>query len=180
MLLNYQQHDPSTCHIPELSGTSTDTSCLVLILSYERTIWQHAGGADLLWSMCQTLQKQTLGSATRSSWDSRHNWHIPLDKIFKTSAAGMDSHWWFLWEITMSWGDQPSWGKPSARFPQLRIWQMGILPWVRSFYMRMQSRWQEKENCHRCYRENSPWGTRDRATLQVSFQWLIPLHNSDL
>lgn len=93
------------------------------------------------------FMSRRLGSATWSSWDRRHNWHIPLDKVFRASTTGVNLCLLLLWETAMSWGDQPSWAKPSALFPQLRICiliYMGVLPWVQSCYMKMQRRWQER------------------------------------
>lgn len=129
-LLSYQQHDPSTCkfgysralgHIPELSEASIDTNSGSDSVMWE---WDLTGcwwGGPTLVPCVRLFKSRQLQSATWSSQYSRHNWYMPLDKIFRTSEVGIDSLWWFMSQITMSWGDLPSWAKPSALFPQLRI-----------------------------------------------------------
>ena len=62
-----------------------------------------------------------LGNASWSRWNGKYKWQIPLDKMFRVSAAEISLHFLFIWRTAMRWGDHPSWAKQSTLFSCLRV-----------------------------------------------------------
>lgn len=148
--------------------------------------WQHPVGKDPLWS-------QTKGS----SWAS--NWEMPPEVGGMENINGKS-----LWIkclgsvqlklVCISYLYEGLQWDGGTTLPELNkalyshasgsaLWYMAVLPWVKFFI------WKCKEGNKRkqCVtatdeykEEKSPWGTRDRATTSVSFQWPTLLCNSEL
>lgn len=100
--------------------------------------------------------------------------------MFRVSTAGISLHFLFMCRTAMRW-----WGttlpEPNkalySHASGSALWYMAVLPWVKSFYMKMQRRQQEKAICHSYWSvqrgKKSSWGTTDRATTLVSFPTLL-------
>lgn len=111
IFLNYQKH-PQTPTCVLIGTDSVMWECDLTMCCWDRPLWSHV--SDSPWADNRQVLPEAAGTAGITL----------VYKIFRTRVARIDSHGWFMSQITMGWGHLSSWAKPSALFPQFRIYTL--------------------------------------------------------